>query len=107
MKATRRGVLAGALAVPAASAVPALGKAAGAVTIFDPSLGAAVPLGARPIAGDPIRFAQGLFAAAPSVVIGITRQADALLIGEVGREHGYRAVPTPAAAGKFAWALAR
>ena len=107
MKATRRQALAGALAVPAAAGVPTLALAAGGVTIFDPNLGASAPAGARPIMGDPIRFAQDLFAARPAVVLGLTRAADALLIADVGREAGYRETPAPRSLGPFGWALAR
>jgi hypothetical protein len=58
------------------------------------------------IAGDRIRFARDLFARRPSLVVGVTRSADSLLIEEVGREAGYRSVTAPESLGAFGWALA-
>ena len=97
MKATRRGVLAGALAVPAVAAVPRVASARGgaAVLLHDPSLEAgrrfAEAYGgeALPIEGDRIRFARAVFAKRPAFVVGVSRPADALLIEDVGREAGY------------------
>ena len=97
MKATRRGVLAGVLAVPAAAGVPRVtaAKAGGAVLLHDPALEAGRRLAeahggeALPIEGDRIRFAQSVFARRPAYVVGISRPADALLIEEVAREAGY------------------
>jgi hypothetical protein len=107
VKATRRQALAGALALPAAAGVPTLARAAGGITIFDPSLDVVAPAGARPITGDPIRFAQDLFSGRPAVVLGLTRGADALLIADVGREAGYREISAPRSLGPHGWALAR
>jgi hypothetical protein len=114
MKTTRREALKGALAVPAAAAVPAAGWARGgnAVLVHDPTLVASRRLAAvhdgevLAIAGDRIRFARALFARRPSLVIGVTRSADALLIEEVAREAGYAPVSTPASLGSSGWALA-
>ena len=97
MKATRRGVLAGALAMPAVAGLPRVASARGgdAVLLHDPSLEAGRRIadayggGALPIAGDRIRFARAVFERRPAFVIGVSRPADALLIGEVGREAGY------------------
>jgi hypothetical protein len=97
VKATRRGVLAGAAAVSAVAGVPRLASAASArsVLLHDPSLEAgrrfAEAHGGEvlPIEGDRIRFARGVFAKRPAYVIGVSRPADALLIEDVGREAGY------------------
>ena len=97
MKATRRGVLAGALAVPAVAGVPRLASArtGGAVLLHDASLEAgrrfaeAYGSEALPIEGDRIRFARAVFEQRPAFVVGVSRPADALLIEDVGREAGY------------------
>ncbi len=97
MKATRRGVLAGAAAVSAVAGAPRLATARGgsAVMLHDPSLEAGRRFSeahggeALPIDGDRIRFARAVFARRPAYVIGVSRPADALLIAEVGREAGY------------------
>jgi hypothetical protein len=97
MKASRRGVLAGALAVPAAAGLPRIAAAgeSRAVLVHDPSLAAgrrfAEAYGgeALPIEGDRIRFARAVFARRPAYVVGVSRPADALLIEDVAREAGY------------------
>jgi hypothetical protein len=97
MRATRRGVLAGALAVPAAAGLPRIAAAgeSRAVLLHDPSLAAgrrfaeACGGDVLPIAGDRIRFARAVFARRPAYVVGVSRPADALLIEDVGREAGY------------------
>lgn len=97
MKATRRGVLAGALAVPAVAGLPrvASAKVGKAVLLHDPSLEAGRRFAeahrgeALPIEGDRIRFARAVFERRPSFVVGVSRPADALLIEDVGREAGY------------------
>ena len=97
MKASRRGVLAGALAVPAAAGLPRVASAGTgeAVLLHDASLEAgrrfaeAYGGAALPIEGDRIRFARAVFAKRPAFVVGVSRPADALLIEDVGREAGY------------------
>ena len=97
MKATRRGVLAGALAAPVLAGLPRVASASGgdAVLLHDPSLEAgrlfaeAYAGKALPIEGDRIRFARAVFAKRPAFVVGVSRPADALLIEDVGREAGY------------------
>jgi hypothetical protein len=97
MKASRRGVLAGALAVPAVVGLPRLAsaRAGGAVLLHDASLEAgrrfAEAYGgeALPIEGDRIVFARAVFEKRPAFVVGVSRPADALLIEEVAREAGY------------------
>jgi hypothetical protein len=97
VKATRRGVLAGAAAVSAVVGVPrvAAARGGGAVLLHDASLEAgrrfAESYGGEvlPIEGDRIRFARAVFAKRPAFVVGVSRPADALLIEEVAREAGY------------------
>jgi hypothetical protein len=103
IRATRRGALAGALALPAAASLAKSPKRkpSGTVLLHDPSLEAgrrfaasAEARGERVVAieGDRIRFARAVFERAPALVIGVSRSADALLIEEVGREAGYVSV---------------
>ena len=100
MKATRREALMGALAVPAVAGLPgvALARGGGAVLLHDPALEAGRRLAeahggeALAIEGDRIRFARAVFARRPSLVLGVSRPTDALLIEEVGREAGYVSV---------------
>jgi hypothetical protein len=97
VKATRRGVLGGAVAVSAVAGAPRVAAAAsgGPVLLHDASLEAgrrfAAAYGgeALPIEGDRIRFARAVFARQPAYVVGVSRPADALLIEEVAREAGY------------------
>ena len=97
MKATRRGVLAGALAIPGMAGLPRAASAGtgSAVLLHDSSLeagrrfAAAYGGAALPIEGDRIRFARAVFERRPSYVIGVSRSADALLIEDVAREAGY------------------
>ena len=100
MRATRRGVLAGALAIPGMAGLPRAASAGtgSAVLLHDSSLeagrrfAAAYGGAALPIEGDRIRFARAVFAKRPAFVVGVSRPADALLIEDVGREAGYAAV---------------
>ncbi len=97
MKATRRRVLAGALAAPALAGLPCVAMARGSdpVLLHDPSLDVgrrfAEAYGGKslPIEGDRIRFARAVFERRPAFVVGISRPADALLIEDVAREAGY------------------
>jgi len=114
MKATRRGVLAGALAAPALAGLPRAGWARGgdALLVHDPGLAAGRRLAelhpgeVLAITGDRIRFARAVFERRPSLVIGVSRHADALLIEEVGREAGYMPVTAPRSLGPSGWVLA-
>ena len=118
IRATRRGALAVALALPAAASLAKSPrrKPSGTILLHDPSLEAgrhfAAAAGARgdkalAIEGDRIRFARAVFQRAPALVVGVSRAADAVLIEDVGREAGYASVAVPAPlARKFAWALA-
>ena len=100
IRATRRQAVLGALAVPAAAGLPkaAFARGTGAVLLHDPALAAARHLAAMhggealAIEGDRIRFARAVFERRPSLVLGVSRPADALLIEDVGREAGYAPV---------------
>ena len=97
IRATRRQAVLGALAVPAAAGLPraAFARGTGAVLLHDPALAAARRLAAMhggealAIEGDRIRFARAVFERRPSLVLGVSRPADALLIEDVGSEAGY------------------
>jgi len=118
MRATRRGALAAGLALPAAASLAKSPKRKpnGTVLLHDPSLDAGRRFAAAgeasgervlPIEDDRIRFARTVFERAPALVVGVSRSADAVLIGDVGREAGYtRVAVPPSLAGQFAWALA-
>jgi len=101
IRATRRGALAGALALPAAASLAKAPKfkASGTVLLHDPSLEAGRRFAAQAggenvlaINGDRIRFAKAVFERAPALVVGVSRSADAVLIEDVGREAGYAPV---------------
>ena len=104
IRATRRGVLAGAVAMPAAAALPvrAFAAGAGSLLVHDPSLEAGRRVAAAhrwevlAIEGDRIRFARSVFERRPALVVGVSRPADALLIEEVAREAGYATVSSGA-----------
>jgi hypothetical protein len=118
IRATRRGALAGALALPAVASLAKSPKRkpSGTVLLHDPALQAGRRLAAAgeatgehvlAIEGDRIRFARAVFERAPALVIGVSRAADAVLIEDVGREAGYPTVPVPISlAGRSTWALA-
>jgi hypothetical protein len=105
VKATRRQAVLGALAVPAVASAAKLKAASPAVVVYDPSLVPSPTANAQPIEGDPIRFARALFERRPSLVLGVSRRADALLIEEVGREADYAPV-TQSLHARFGWSLA-
>ncbi len=96
MRLTRRALLASAAVLPAAAGIEHLAAAeprGDAVVLYDPDLVqgrslAALP-GALAVTGDRIRFAREIIARRPSLVRGVTRQADTVLIGEVATEAGY------------------
>lgn len=102
--ATRRQALKGALAVSSVAGLPgvAAARSGGTLLVHDPELIAGQRLAqvqggeVLPIKGDRIRFARAVFEQRPSLVIGVSRPADALLIEDVGREAGY--VPVSAEA---------
>ena len=104
--ATRRDALKGALAVPAVAGLPKWRWQHGelSLVVYDSTLAAGRRLAERhegealAIDGDPIRFGAALFERRPSLVVGVSRPADALLLEDVGREAGYRPVAWNAAA---------
>lgn len=100
MKLSRRGLLAGAVAVPAAAGLAnwQWRHGHGTVLLFDPEMaegrafanvGSAWNRRVFPIEGDRIRFGRDIFARRPAIVQGVSRQADAILLEEVGAEAGY------------------
>jgi hypothetical protein len=105
IRLTRRGALAGALAVPTVAGLAHWRWKHGerSVLLHDSALeagrrfaaaGAARGGDVRAIEGDRIRFARGLLAANPALIAGISRHADFILIEDVAREAGYRPVTT-------------
>ncbi len=101
IRATRRGMLAGGLAASAVAGGLAgwyWRRGEGALLLHDPALEAGRRLAsahageALAIEGDRIRFARAVFARRPSLILGVSRPADALLIEDVGREAGYAPV---------------
>ena len=97
---TRRAVLAGALAVPTVAGLASWRWKHGSSSalLHDDTLQAGRRFaeagnaaGARTIAieGDAVRFAQSITAQSPSLIVGVSRHAEALLIAEVAAEAGY------------------
>ena len=124
IRATRRGALVGALALPAAAAVAKAPRrsASGTIVLYDPSYQGARSFAvsakvrgaeALRIDGDRIRFARAVFDRKPALVVGVSRSADAVLIEDVGREAGYVPAAVPPAIARLLhtrsarpWALA-
>ena len=116
MKLSRRGLLAGAAAVPAAAGLASWKWKHGheTVLLYDAQIpegrafaeaGRAWNRAVQPIKGDRIRFGQNLFARRPAMVQGVSRQADLVLIEEVGAEAGYERVAMEAEGSAFKWTL--
>jgi hypothetical protein len=93
----------GTLVLPAAASLAKAPKRkpSGTVLLHDPSLDAGRRFAASAhargdkvmaIEGDRIRFAREIFEQTPALVIGVSRQADAVLIEDVAREAGYGSV---------------
>ena len=100
IRASRRAVLGGAVAVPTLSGLAAWRWRHGEqrVLLHDPALeagrrfaAAASAQGANPraIEGDRVRFTRKVLEARPALVAGVSRYADLLLIADVAREAGY------------------
>jgi hypothetical protein len=101
MIVSRRGVLAGALAVPTVAGLAGwqwrqgAGHSGAPLLLFDPSLDAGQRFAAagegfaRQITGDPIRLMQALLPARPGLIAGVSRHAEALLVIEAAHEAGY------------------
>lgn len=117
MKVSRRGVLAGAAALPIAT------QARGwrwehhgdTVLLYDAQLPAAQTFAAAgreagrtviALDGDRIRLARELFAGRPALVRGVSRQADAVLVEEVASEAGYTLVAQRVDGVVIDWTLA-
>jgi len=103
IRATRRSVMAGALAVPTVAGLAGWRWQHGenSVLLYDPALaagrrfagaGEAQGGAVRAIEGDRIRFAHAVFERRPALVAGVSRHADALLIEDVAQEAGYARV---------------
>lgn len=99
IRATRRAVVIGALALPVAARAAGFASRSEAVLLHDPALeagqrfaqaGRAAGANVRAIDGDRIRFAREVFGAKPAYVAGVSRQADLVLIEDVAAEFGYR-----------------
>jgi hypothetical protein len=117
IRASRRAVVAAALAAPVAARAVGVKPPAksAAVLLHDPQLaagrrfaeaGRAAGAKVLPIEGDRIRFARAVFAANPAWVQGVSRQADAVLIEDVGREFGYRREALRVSGAALEWRLA-
>ncbi|MEL1251409.1 hypothetical protein [Aurantiacibacter gilvus] len=117
MRVSRRGVLAGAAALPIAT------QARGwrwehhgdTVLLYDPALPAAQTFAESgrsagrtvlALEGDRIRMARDLFAGRPALVRGVSRQADAVLVEEVAQEAGYYPVGQRVDGDVLDWTLA-
>lgn len=104
MKLSRRGMMAGslfgALAVPTVAGLASWQWKTGgnSLLLHDDSLiagrrfadaGRAAGATTRAIHGDPVRFGREVLASKPALVAGVSRHAEALLLGEVAMEEGY------------------
>lgn len=103
IRATRRSILAGALAVPTIAGLASWRWRHGerSLLVHDPALEAGRRFAAAgqtrggevlAIEGDRIRFARSALERQPALIAGVSRHADALLIEDVAREAGYRRV---------------
>ncbi len=103
IRASRRAVMAGALAVPTVAGLASWrwrhGEAS--VLLYDPALAAGRRFAAageaqgglaQAIEGDRIRFARSVLEQRPALVAGVSRHADALLIEDAAQEAGYARV---------------
>lgn len=117
MKLTRRAILAGAAAIPAAASAREFGwrHGHGTVLLYDADL----PLGrafaeagrawnrdVQPLSGDRIRFAREIFARRPAIVQGVSRAGDEVLLAEVAREAGYEQIALRVDGGALEWTFA-
>lgn len=105
MRLTRRNLIGASAALPLAGGLDRLAAAplAASVLVYNPALPQAALLagepGAVPLSGDRIRFAVDLFARRPATVRVLGRASDAVLLGEVAREAGYRLLREHASGG--------
>lgn len=103
IRTSRRGVLAGALAVPTVAGLAHWRWRHGerSLLLHDPSLaagrrfavaGSASGAEVMAIEGDRVRLARTVVRRGPSLIAGLSRYADALMIEDVAREAGYAPV---------------
>ena len=116
MKLTRRTILAGALAAPAAASAAGWRwrHGHGTVLLYDAALeqgriaasaSQPAPRTAIPIEGERIHFAREIVARRPAVIEGVTRQADLVLIEDVAAEAGYERVALKVTGDVMEWRL--
>lgn len=101
---SRRSFVAGAMALPllAGAGIPFAARAAGgSVLLYDPALAPGRRFAAHAqrlrgqalaLEGDRVRFMRALLAERPAALYGVTRHSDQLLVGDIAREAGYRAI---------------
>ena len=117
MKLSRRAMIAGLAAVPAAASASEFTwrHGHGTVLLFDADLpqgrafaeaGKAWNRAVMPLSGDRIRFAREVFARRPAIVQGVSRQADAVLLAEVAGEAGYEQVALKLDGAALEWTFA-
>lgn len=117
MKLSRRAMIAGLAAVPAAASASEFTWRNGhsTVLLFDADLpqarafadaGRAWNRAVLPLKGDRIRFAQRVFARRPAIVRGVSRQGDAVLLAEVAAEAGYEQVALKVDGSALEWTFA-
>jgi len=117
MKLSRRAMIAGLAAVPAAASASEFTwrHGHGTVLLYDADLpqGRAFAQGGQAwnrdvvaIEGDRIRFAREVFARRPAIVRGVSRQGDAVLLAEVAQEEGYEQVSLKVDGSALEWTFA-
>ena len=114
---TRRAMIAGLAAVPAAASASEFTwrHGHGTVLLFDADLpqgrafaeaGRAWNRAVLPLEGDRIRFAREVFGRRPAIVQGVSRQSDAVLLAEVAGEAGYEQVALKVDGAALEWTFA-
>ncbi len=117
MKLSRRAMIAGLAAVPAAASASEFRwrHGNGTILLFDDALpqGRAFAVAGRAwnrsvlaLEGDRIRFAREIFARRPASVQGVSRQSDAVLVAEVAAEAGYEQVSLKVDGSALEWTFA-
>jgi hypothetical protein len=101
---TRREFVAGAIAVGGGLVSLSMQRSAlGAADISEPRLVL------REVVGDPVRFAERIFASpeTPDMVAGYTSYADFIVLSGCAAEHGYRVTREETSHSLVAWTVAR
>lgn len=117
MKMTRRSMLAGLAATPAAASAADFTwrHGHGTVLLFDADLaegrafaeaGRAWNRDVHAITGDRIRFARAVFESRPAIVQGVSRAGDEVLLAEVAAEAGYEQVSLKVDGAALEWTFA-